>query len=110
MSNAFIIGSGIGLLIGVVAIAYAQYLRARRPDKLRGPWARLAALTRSPKHAALYIVGSATGWLVGLAVVERLGLGTLPREDQASLLLLLLTLAVLALGIFVVWTRAPERS
>lgn len=111
MSTPFIIGWGIGLLIGALAVAYAHYLRARRRDKLGGPWARLAALTRTPKQAALYLVGCATGWLAGVAVVERLGLGTLPRDDQVSLLALLLTVAVLALSVFVVWTRTPaERS
>jgi hypothetical protein len=110
VSVGFVLGSATGLLVAGLAVAYAYYLRARRPDKLRGPWARLVALTQSPKRAALYLVTYATGWLAGVAVVERLGLGRLPRDDQVSLLLLLLTAAVLALGVFVVWSRTPERS
>jgi hypothetical protein len=108
--SGFAVGGAVGLLVVALALGYAHYLRARRPDKLRGPWARLVGLTHTPKRAALYLLGFTGGWLAGIVVVDRLGLGTLPRDDQNSLLLLLLTVAVLALGAFVVWTRAPERS
>jgi len=110
VSIGFVLGGATGLLVIALAFGYAYYLRARRPDKLRGPWARIVALTHSPQRAALVLVTYVTGWLAGVAVVERLGLGALPRDDQMSLLLLLLTVAVLAIGVFVVWTRTPERS
>lgn len=106
MSTAFIIGSGIGVLLGALTIAYAQYLRARRPGELREPWAKIAALTGSPKRAAGYAIAYAVGWVAAAAAIERLGLGTFPRDDQMSVLLLLLTVAVLALSVFVVWSRA----
>jgi hypothetical protein len=109
MSSAFVVGSGIGLLFAAVAIAYAQYLHTRRPERLRGLWGRLAALTGSPRRAAAYVTACAVGWLAGAAITEALGLGTLPRDAQLSLLMLFLTVAVLALGVFVVWTRAPAK-
>ena len=111
MSPGFVLGGAIGLVVVGLAVAYAQYLRARRPEQLRGPWARLAALTGSPRRAAAYVITYTVGWLAGAAITEQVGLGTLSRDAQLSLLLLLLTVAVLAFGVFVVWTRTPaERS
>jgi drug/metabolite transporter (DMT)-like permease len=109
VSEPFVIGSGLGVVIAALAVLYAQY-RGARPDSRRSAfWDRLATLSHSPLRAIAYVIAYAMGWVVALLIVDRLALGSLPRDAQASLLLLLLTSAVLTLGIFVVWSRSPVR-
>lgn len=105
---AYLLGSGLGLLIAFALTGYSMYLRVRHPERLKGVWRGLSSLFRTPQRAIAYALAVCLGWISALAIESRLQIAEMSRDQQISILALMLSAAIPVLAI-IVFTRRRHR-
>ena len=109
MTSAYLLGSGVGVLIAFALTGYSMYLRVRHPERLKGVWRGISSLIRTPQQGIAFALALCLGWISALVIVSRLQIAEMSRDQQISILALMLSAAIPVLAIIAVLSYARNR-